>query len=78
VHCSHHHRKSHESDGQAGIVQEELMAYLNVCTSSNCHNNKIICIIVTHYLWLIVIKIFQLLTRYKLALSFIVYEYRSE
>ena len=31
VYCSHHHRKSHESDGQTGIVQEELMAYVNVC-----------------------------------------------
>ena len=28
--CSHHYRKSHESDGQAGIIQEELMAYVNV------------------------------------------------
>jgi len=27
---SHHYRKSHESDGQRGIVQEELMAFVNV------------------------------------------------
>ena len=38
--CSHHYRKSHESDGQAGIVQEELMAYVNVRVSNN---NSFIC-----------------------------------
>jgi len=33
--CSHHYRKSHESDGQAGIVQEELMAYVTVRITNN-------------------------------------------